>query len=177
MENSITATRINGKVILFSTSAMMIKIAAIETVLTTLKSSSVISIRSFVQGASPISIPAGSYFFKIAFSSAIWAFTSSLAVLYSEFTSKSSHLSLFSTLLMDCGIISSGTREPSTDSIPSAYLMPSTASISASICRTSCAGTLAFTSTICVAPTPKLSCSFVLAITYSISFGRLSPKS
>ena len=55
--NSITATRMIGSETERSAIRMMIKIAAIETIFTTLKSWSVMSIRSFVAAASPISIP------------------------------------------------------------------------------------------------------------------------
>jgi len=160
MDNSITATRISGRVILFSTRAMITKIATIETVFTTLKSSSVVSIRSLVQGAS-----LESYFFKIVFSSLIWAFTSSVAVLYSEFTRRSSQSSLFNTSFTDSGSISSGTRGPTTDSRPRAYLIPSTFSISWIMARTSVSDTSVLTSTIWVAPTPKSSCNLLLATT------------
>ena len=165
MDNSITATRISGRVILFSTRAMITKIATIETAFTTLKSSSVVSIRSLVQGASPISMPLESYFFKIVFSSLIWAFTSSVAVLYSEFTRRSSQSSLFNTSFTDSGSISSGTRGPTTDSRPRAYLIPSTFSISWIMARTSVSDTSVLTSTIWVAPTPKSSCNLLLATT------------
>ena len=54
--NSITATSIIGKEIDLNTKSMITNIAIIEIALTRLKSVSVILIRSFVQGASPISI-------------------------------------------------------------------------------------------------------------------------
>ena len=62
----------------------MIKIATIETALTTLKSLSVIVIRSFVQGASPMSIPVSSYFFTISLIVVHCSLTSSDATLYSD---------------------------------------------------------------------------------------------
>ena len=65
--NSMTATRITGSDMDLNTSAIMINMAIMETALTTLKSLSVIVIRSFVQGASPISIAEESYFFTISF--------------------------------------------------------------------------------------------------------------
>ena len=46
---------------------MMTKMATMETALTTWKSRSVVSIISFMQGASPISIPVESYFFRMLF--------------------------------------------------------------------------------------------------------------
>lgn len=63
--NSITATKIIGKDIDLNTHAIIKKIAPMDTVLTTLKSWFVIVIKSFVQGASPISIAFLSYFFII----------------------------------------------------------------------------------------------------------------
>ena len=62
------------------------KIAPIDTILTVLKSSSVISIRSFVHGASPINMAEGSYFLMILLISSHCAFTSSEATAYSEQT-------------------------------------------------------------------------------------------
>ena len=165
MENSITATKITGRVILFSTSAMMTKIAMIEIAFTTLKSSSVVSIRSFVQGASPISIPVESYFFRISFSASIWALTSSDATLYSELARINFQLSLFSMSFTDFGSISSGTRAPTTDSMPSTYFMPSTCSISEIMLLTSFAETSVLTRIICVEPTSNSSFSLELAIT------------
>ena len=55
--NSITATRMTGSVMERNTSAMITKIATMEIALTTLKSVSVMVIRSLVHGASPISMP------------------------------------------------------------------------------------------------------------------------
>ena len=63
--NSITDTKIIGKDIDLNTHAIIKKIAPMDTVLTTLKSWFVIVIKSFVQGASPISIAFLSYFFMI----------------------------------------------------------------------------------------------------------------
>ena len=71
MDSSISATRIIGREILFSTMAIMINIAAIEMAFTILKSVSVVSIISFVQEASPISIALSSYFFSMAASLSI----------------------------------------------------------------------------------------------------------
>ena len=66
--SSMTAIRMKGREKLPSTSVMMRKMAAMEMALTTLKSWSVVSIMSFMQGASPMSIPPSSYFFRMAFS-------------------------------------------------------------------------------------------------------------
>ena len=165
MENSITATKIIGRVMLFSTRAMMIKIATMEMVSTTLKSLSVISIRSLVQGASPMSIPVLSYFFKMVFKVSICAFTSSVAVAYSELTKRSSQSSLFNTELILSGSISSGTRLPTTDSMPSTYLTPSTCSISWVMLRIFSTLVSVLTKSMWVAPTPNRSCSLELAMT------------
>ena len=91
---SITAIRINGREILFSTSRMMRNIAITDTAVTTAKSCPVVSIISFIHGASPISMPFSSYFLRIVLSLSICSFTSSLATLYSELISNSSHRSL-----------------------------------------------------------------------------------
>ena len=71
MANSITDTRISGTVIDWKVSSIIRNTAIIEIMLTTLKSLSVIVIKSFVQGASPISMPLGAYSLRIWFSSAI----------------------------------------------------------------------------------------------------------
>ena len=55
--SSITATKMIGSDMLFSTIMMMMKIAAIEIALTVAKSTEVMSIRSFVSAASPTSNP------------------------------------------------------------------------------------------------------------------------
>ena len=65
--SSMTAIRMKGSSALFSTRAMMTKMATMDTALTTWKSRSVVSIISFMQGASPISIPVESYFFRMLF--------------------------------------------------------------------------------------------------------------
>ena len=64
--NSIAATRTTGSEIDLNTKRIITTIAPIETALTRLKSVSVIVIRSFVQGASPITIDVESYFFAIS---------------------------------------------------------------------------------------------------------------
>ena len=53
----MTATRMTGSERLFSTSAIMMKIATIEMVLTVAKSTEVMLIRPLVQAASPTSSP------------------------------------------------------------------------------------------------------------------------
>ncbi len=58
--NSMTKTRMTGRETDFNTAAIIKKINTMETTLTTLKSRSVIVIKSCVQGASPISIAVGS---------------------------------------------------------------------------------------------------------------------
>ena len=82
--NSITHTRMIGSEMDLNVSKIIIKIAAIEIILTFLKSTSVISIRSLVHGASPISIAVLSYFLIIALISSHCLFTSSVADAYSE---------------------------------------------------------------------------------------------
>ena len=57
-----------GSEMLFSTRAMIINIAAMDIRFTTLKSLSVVSIMSFMQGASPMSMPLLSCFFFFLFS-------------------------------------------------------------------------------------------------------------
>ena len=64
--NSITATNRIGSTIDFRTMAMIRNTRPIDTAETTAKSWSVIEIRSFVQGASPISMELSSYDFAIA---------------------------------------------------------------------------------------------------------------
>ena len=162
---------------LFSTRAIIRKIAAIDIIFTTLKSWSVVSIISFIQGASPMSIPFLSYFFRIWPRLSISRLTSSLATLYSELIRSSCHLSPLSNDLTDLGRISSGTFDPRTDSSPRTYLTPSTSSISFIIERTSLSGTLLSTSNMCVDAISKSSLSLLFAITYSMSFGSESPIS
>ena len=173
----MTAIRINGRETLFSTRAIMRKMARIDTALTTLKSWAVVSIMSFIHGASPISIPPSSYLLRMAFSCVICSFTSSLATLYSELMSINSHLSLFRISTTEFGRISSGTREPTTDSKPRTYLTPSTCSISPIILRTFFVGTSVSISSMWVEAMLKSSASLLLAMTYSISSGRHWPIS
>ena len=120
--SSITATRIIGSETLFKTSSIITNIAAIEIASTTLKSWSVISIISLVQGASPMSIPFLSYFLSISLSLVICSFTSSVAVAYSEFITISFQLSLCKVDFASSGIISSGILLPTTDSSPNTNL-------------------------------------------------------
>ena len=177
MASSMTAMSRNGSEMLRSTSRMMRKIARIDTALTTLKSWSVVSIMSFMHGASPMSIPVGSYFFRMALSESIWAFTSSLATLYSELMSSSSHLSLLRIERTESGRISSGTPAPTTDSRPRTYFTPSTCSISEIMLRTCFDGRDASTSSMCVEAISNSSESLLFAITYSMSSGRHWPMS
>ena len=136
-----------------------------DTALTTWKSRSVVSIMSFIQGASPMSRPDGSWRFRMPPSRSSWRSTSSLATLYAEFTSSSSHFPLFSFSVTLSGRNSSGTREPVTDSMPNTYCTPSTCSISRIMARTSWSGRPASTSSMWVDATPKSSLSFLLAVT------------
>ena len=133
----MTAIRMNGSDILRSTSRMMIKIAMIEIVLTTLKSVLVVSIISFIHGASPMSIPFSSYFLMISLSASICSPTLSLAEWYSELIKSSSYLSFSRTLLSLSGMISSGTVDPIRLSMPKTDLTPSTSFISPTIFLTS----------------------------------------
>ena len=94
MATSITEISRMGRVTLFATKKMIRKTSAMEMAFTTVKSWPVVSIRSFMQGASPISMPPLSYFFRMPFSAVICSFTSSLAALYSETTSRSFQRSL-----------------------------------------------------------------------------------
>ena len=64
--NSIAATRIIGNETDLNTQKIIMKIATIDTALTVLKSLSVMVIKSFVHGASPITMEFWSYFFAIA---------------------------------------------------------------------------------------------------------------
>ena len=173
----MTAISMNGRERLFSTRAMIMKIAAMETILTILKSLSVVSIISFVHGASPMSIPFGSYFFRIEFRLSICRLTSSPATLYSELTRSSSHLSLFRTSLTDSGRNSCGTDEPTMLSSPSTYFTPSTPFISFIIDLTSFAGRVESVRIICVEAISNSSESLLCAMTYSISSGRHLPRS
>ncbi len=133
--------------------------------------------RSFVQAASPMRSPSLSYFVMILFNSSICFAIGSVAVLYSELISISSHLSFLRTLVIESGRTSSGTSEPTTLSRPRTYFTPSTFSSSFVIFLASFAESEESTRTICVVPTPNSSLSFVLAITFAISSGRLSDKS
>ena len=69
---------------------------------------------SFMQGASPMSMPEGSYFFRMDWRPVICWFTASLATRYSELMSHSCHLSLSTMLRTLSGSTSAGTRLPST---------------------------------------------------------------
>jgi len=148
-----------GRLKLFSTRAIIRKMAIRDTAVTTAKSWSVVSIMSFMQGASPMSIPPWSYFFRISFKVVSWAFTSSLAGVYSELMSISFQFLLSSFSRAESGIISSGIREPTTLSNPKAYFTPSTFSISSIMFRTSLEEVLASTRTMWVEAMSKSFCS------------------
>ena len=177
MASSITAISMKGRDMLFSTIAIIMNIAAMDTAFTTLKSWSVVSIMSFMQGASPISMPLGSYRLSIALRLSICPSTSSLATLYSEFTSSSSERPLFSVLTSSSGSSSSGTSAPNTLSRPRTYFTPGTFSMSFAICLTSLGGSEGSTSSMCVEATLNVLDSFSFATTYCISRGRHCPMS
>ena len=120
---------------------------------------------SFMQGASPISMPVSSYFFKMAFRLSSWSLTASLATLYSELISISFHWSSSSMERTESGRISFGTSGPTTLSRLSTYFTPSTCSISRIIFRTSRVGSPASTSSMCVEAMSKSSASLELAMT------------
>ena len=163
--SSMTAISTKGSDRLFSTSAMITKMATMDTALTTWKSWPVVSIISFMQGASPISMPVSSYFFKMAFRLSSWSLTASLATLYSELMSSSSHWSFSSIERTESGRISSGTSGPTTLSSPSTYFTPSTCSISSIMSRTSRVGRSASISSMWVEEMSKSSASLELAMT------------
>ena len=106
-----------------------------------------------------MSIPLGSYFFRISFRVVSWAFTSSLAGVYSELMSISFQFLLSSFSRAESGIISSGIREPTTLSNPKAYFTPSTFSISSIMFRTSLEEVLASTRTMWVEAMSNSFCS------------------
>ena len=172
--SSITETKIIGREKLFKTSRIIMNIATIEIASTTLKSWSVISIISLVQGASPMSIPFLSYFLSILLSLVICSFTSSEAVAYSEFITISFQLSLCKVDFASSGIISSGILLPTTDSSPNTNLTPSIFSISLDISRIVLPSVSADISTICVEPTWNSSSSLVFAIEHSMVLGSVS---
>ena len=163
--SSITVISTKGRDRLFSTSAMITKMATMDTALTTWKSWPVVSIMSFMQGASPISMPVSSYFFSMAFRLSSWSLTASLATLYSELISISSHWPSFSRERTESGRISSGTSGPTTLSRLRTYFTPSSCSISSIISRTPRVGRLASTSSMWVEEMSKSSASLELAIT------------
>ena len=162
MANSMTDTRIIGNEIDLNTNAMIMKIAPMEIILTFLKSTAVISIRSFVQGASPISIAESSYFLMILLISSHCAFTSSVADAYSEATSINWYLPLFNSSLTSSGIISCGTLGPVMESKDTASLTPSTFLISSIMFMLSFADRLLSARIIWVAP--MLNCSVSLSL-------------
>ena len=162
--SSITAMRMNGRLIDFSTRAMMMKMAMMEMAFTTLKSVSVVSIMSFMAGASPMSSEPSVCFLAISFNLATWSLASSEAVPYSEPISTSSHLSVFNFSVISVGRNSIGMRSPTSDSRLSTYFTPSTFFISPTVARTFSSGVSDFTRSMWVAPIWKLSSSFFEAI-------------
>ena len=58
--NSITVTRMAGREIDLNTIITITKIASMDTVFTVTRSTLVVSSRSFISGASPMTIPVGS---------------------------------------------------------------------------------------------------------------------
>ena len=126
MPNSMTATSTTGTETERNTSRMMRKITPIETVLTLLKSRSVIWIRSRVAGASPISMLSCACRFAIASSCSHCAFTSSLAALYSDPMKSNCHRSSLVSSSSFAGTKSSGIALPFSVSSPSTHLTPST---------------------------------------------------
>ena len=171
--SSITDTSIIGSDTERNVSAMIMNIAAIESMLTTLKSWFVISIKSLVAGASPMSIESSSYFSTISFNCATCSFTASDATSYSEPISINCHSSPLRISLISSGIISSGIAEPTSESNPIANLTPSTLSISLSIFLACFESISESTRRICVLFMLKSSASFVFATTLSRLFGRV----
>ena len=158
----MTEIRIKGREILFSTNRMIRNIARTETAVTILKSRSVVSIISFVQGPSPMTSPLLSYFFTIPLITSIWLLISSVATPYSEPISINSQFSLLSADVSLSGIRSSGILDPMSDSRLSTYLTPLTFFICSVMERTLSASRSDLTRIMCVAPTPYSSLSFVV---------------
>lgn len=79
-----------GKDIDLNTSKIMINIAMIDIALTLTRSTLVTSSRSFINGASPMTIPVSSYFFTILSIFAICEFYFVCRRLYLEHTNASS---------------------------------------------------------------------------------------
>ena len=146
-------------------------IAATETQFTFTKSISVTSCKSFVNGASPITIESLLYFLTILFISAICEFTSSVAALQSEQTKAISQLSLFSLDSSFFGIILLGMLTPLKESIPSAHLTPFTSSIFFNISLFSLDAIPFFINTIWVLFILNFSSSFLFATAESSDCG------
>ena len=106
--NSIAAINIIGKLTDFRTNTIITSIIAIETVFTLLKSWSLISTKSFINGPSPASIAVSSYSFIILFTSSIWLFNSFVAISYFEFIITIWYLSLSNIDVISSGSISFG---------------------------------------------------------------------
>ena len=163
MANSITATRITGRETDWNTTVMIRKIATMDTALTTLKSLSVMVIRSLVQGASPISIPELSYFLMMEFRISHCSLTSSVATLYSDWTRINCQSPCLSFSVTSAGMKSLGTAGPRMLSKPRANLTPATSDISFSMALASFDGSFAPARTMCVAFMSNSSASFSLA--------------
>ena len=78
MANSMTSTKINGRLALLNTISRMRRIAMMEIASTTTKSWSVTLMRSLVAGASPMSVALGSYSLMIDWISSHCALTASV---------------------------------------------------------------------------------------------------
>ena len=131
------ATRITGRQIDLNIIRIITKIAAIEAIFTFWISMFVTSSRSFISGASPITIDVLSQFFVILLIFAICLFTFGVADSYSEQIKASSWSPLWSILFTSFGIMDSGTEAPTRELMLIVHLTPSTLSISLSISRLS----------------------------------------
>ena len=152
------------------------KIATMEIALTTLKSLSVIVIRSFVHGASPINIAEWSWLLIILFNSVHCLFTSSVAALYSDCTKISCQSPCFNVSVSSDGTTSRGIEEPSRLSSPSANFTPFTSDISLSISFASLGERFASARTMCVAFISNVLLNFSFALMLSKYFGRVASK-
>ncbi len=157
-----------------STNSIRMKIAPMLTILTVVKSVSVISTKSLVAGASPTSIPSASYFFMILDISVHCSLISSVATSYSEDTRSSFQFSLSSEEVASAGRTSSGMSEPVTESSPKAKPIPSSPWISSSMDFTSFELMSEFTSIIDTELMSKFSLSSIFAAFDAYSSGMLS---
>ena len=151
---------------------MIRKMAPMEITFTRTRSASVVSWRSFISGASPITIAVGSYFFTISLMDASWAFTSSVAEPYSEHTNASSYWSPLKIFFRSSGIIDSGTVGPIREFIPRLHFTPSTLSISFNICCFCLESIFLSIIIIWILPTAKVFSSSSLAMLQSKVDGR-----